>query len=37
MTFGQFRKIGAVERIQRGLEHVQQSGALVARTAVVVC
>ena len=37
MTFGQFRNITAVERMQRGLEHVQQSGALVARTAVVVC
>ena len=37
MTFGQFRKIAAVELIQRELEHVQQSGALVARIAVVVC
>lgn len=37
MTFDQFRKIAVVERIQRGLEHVEQSGAVVARTAVVVC
>ena len=34
--FCQFIKIANVERIQPGLEHVQQSGALVAMTVVVV-